>query len=78
MYAYACEYMSVCITHLHADALRGQRGASSLLGMELHMVVSHLIWALGTEPEQQTFFFHNKTVGVEQQTCLITEPTLKP
>ena len=24
------------------------------------------------------FFFHNKTVGVEQQTCLITEPTLKP
>lgn len=34
-------------THLNAYVHRGQRRASDLLGLELQVVVSSLIWMLG-------------------------------
>lgn len=41
--------MSTYITQLHADAVRGQKGTSGLLGMVIHMTVTHIMWVLGPE-----------------------------
>ena len=42
-----CAFVNVC--HMSADTCRGQKRASEPLELELQMVVSFLMWVLGTE-----------------------------
>lgn len=39
-------YVSVCMSHVCADGLRGQKRAFNFLELGLQLVLSHITWAL--------------------------------